>query len=79
MIVLSFSLSSHSPFASYSKTPRPEHLIVKLKAPSGANNAKVILIRQPKGPDGTKGFNETKQQQQQPQQQQQQQQVTTSD
>lgn len=45
-----------------SKTPRPEHLIVKLKAPSGANNAKVILVRQPKGPDGTKGFNETKQQ-----------------
>jgi len=40
-----------------SSTPsqRPEHLISKIKL-SGDDIAKVVVIRQPRGPDGTKGF-----------------------
>lgn len=57
------SAYGHADLMSFrSKTSRPDHLIVKLKAPAGSNNAKVILVRRPRGPDGTKGFNETKQQ-----------------
>lgn len=39
--------------------PRPERLVTKLKSNVEENTGpKVILIRQPRGPDGTKGFNQ---------------------
>jgi len=38
------------------KRKRPERLISRLKSMSEDGGPKIVLIRQPKGPDGTKGF-----------------------
>ena len=44
----------------FSSSKRPERLISKLKAMNLEDDAragrKIVVIRQPKGPDGTKGF-----------------------
>ncbi len=40
----------------YSERQRPERLISRLKSTGDDMSPKVVVIRQPRGPDGSKGF-----------------------
>jgi len=39
-----------------SERQRPEHLISRLKSIGDEVGPKMVVVRQPRGPDGTKGF-----------------------
>lgn len=56
-ILMCHCLYNDSIFHLYRDRQRPEHLVSRLKSINeDPNGPRVIAIRQPKGPDGSKGF-----------------------
>jgi hypothetical protein len=51
-----FSILTILFFRERRRPDRPERLISRLKSVSDDSMPKLIVIRQPRGPDGTKGF-----------------------